>query len=309
MSIPNNCYPISIKLLPGTYKFQCYGASGGDSGNGVGGYGAYVAGKITLKKETDFFLYIGAEGHTNLGKRSYNGGGRGHLLESKESRGASGGGGTDIRLLNSTDIKGLLSRIIVAGGGGGSESYCDGAKGGDAGSFKGESGSKVYKIQTTNNKISVPQGGDQTQGGSKGECIENQDGCQDKFFGHDGIFGIGGDASDSNYGGGGGGGYFGGGGGSIAYNVVSSGAGGSSYISGKENCHSFDLSGTDAYEDISSQYHKSGLYFTSIIFKSGSQIKHKGNGKIIITHLILNPSCYSYFHMNNNFNIYLNIFN
>ena len=294
-----DCYPISLALNPGTYKFQCYGASGGDSGNGKGGFGAYVAGKITLIKNTQLFLYIGAEGHTELGKTSFNGGGRAHIIDSTESRGASGGGGTDIRLENSSDIKGLLSRIMVAGGGGGGESYAKGAKGGDAGSYIGQNGSMVYK-QFTNNIITVPKGGGQTSGGSKGECITNEVGCDDRS-GHDGEFGVGGNASDQKYGGGGDGGYFGGGGGSIANYVVSSGAGGSSYVSGKDKCHSFKSNGANSIQDIYSSFHPSTLYFTSIIFQSGSEIQYKGNGKIIITYLNNKVSCNSLLEIKYNF--------
>ena len=278
------CHSKSVLLHPGTYLIQCFGASGGDSGEGIGGYGAYVAGLINIKKAITVYLYIGAEGHLELGNTSYNGGGRAHLNPSTESQGASGGGSTDIRLLDQTDIEGLLSRIIVAGGGAGAESYnSKGGKGGDAGGLEGEKGVKISK--GTTNQITVGEGGSQTQGGAGGLCIKTTDSntCPNGHNGHDGTFGYGGNASDYSYGSGGGGGYFGGGGGSVAGSIVSTGGGGSSYMSGYENCHSFILDDELNLLDINSSFHHSGFEFIPILFKNGTEAKHKGNGKVLIT--------------------------
>ena len=74
-SSKTSCYPIEVFLPAGVYLFECYGASGGISGNGKGGYGAYVSGNIKLNFKQQIFLFIGAEG-LRL-QQSFNGGGRG----------------------------------------------------------------------------------------------------------------------------------------------------------------------------------------------------------------------------------------
>ena len=281
---PTICHPEHVILYPGTYIIQCFGASGGDSGKGKGGYGAHVAGIIHFDKVIDLYLFIGAKGHLNLGNDTYNGGGRGHLYISDESQGASGGGATDVRLYNKTDTEGLLSRIIVAGGGAGAESYNTvGGKGGDAGGLVAQDGVKISK--GTQNLITVGKGGSQTAGGEGGKCLRdtNSDTCESNKHGHDGSFGIGGSGSDFKYGSGGGGGYFGGGGGSIAGSIVSTGGGGSSYMSGFEDCHSFKLDSSNELFDINSSYHPLGYVFTPLIFQNGTEAKYVGNGKIIIT--------------------------
>ena len=279
-----NCYPLPAELSPGHYFIQCYGASGGDSGNAKGGYGAYVSGILKLSKPMVFYLFIGAEGHLELGKRSYNGGGRGTLRESVDNSQGASGGGTDIRLYNTTDTNGLLSRIIVAGGGGGAESYSNGAKGGDAGSFEGEGGEMAQKMDF-NSDLIFPRGGTQYEGGIGGKCIykSNNEECPMDYAGENGTFGIGGDGPVHTYGGGGGGGYYGGGGGAVTNGKVTSGAGGSSYISGQTGCHSFIKNDDGSLVDKGNSLHPSGLYFTSIAFLNGTTIQHKGDGKIIIT--------------------------
>ena len=283
-----NCYPLSVELSPGNYFIQCYGASGGDSGRGKGGYGAYASGMLQLSNPKTLYIFIGAEGHLELGQRSYNGGGRGTLQISEAgSQGASGGGGTDIRLSNRTDTEGLLSRIIVAGGGGGAESYYGGANGGDAGSFEGGDGEIVIQDDYYS-ELTVPKGGTQTEGGIGGDCIikNNNNACLPTYNGENGTFASGGDGPVHPYGGGGGGGYFGGGGGSIADGKVTSGAGGSSYVSGQPGCHTFIKNDDGSLIDKETSIHPSGLYFTSISFVNGTTIKHKGDGKVIISLLM-----------------------
>ena len=277
------CHPLSIELNPGIYSIQCFGASGGDTSEGKGGYGAYVGGILKLLRKKTLYLYIGAEGHLDLGKPSYNGGGRGHLEMNEKYKGASGGGATDIRLINNSNIEGLISRIIVAGGGGGGISYGEGSYGGDAGTFEGDPG--IISVFSDDYIVTTPLGGNQTSGGSAGHCLTYEYDSKDGYEGTDGSFGFGGNGPNKNYGAGGGGGYFGGGGGSYTNGKVTSGAGGSSYISGQKGCHSFDQNTNNSSEliDIDSPIHKSGIFFTSINFLNGSQTKYKGNGRIIIS--------------------------
>jgi hypothetical protein len=285
-----SCHPIEVFLPAGTYRFECYGASGGTSGNGTGGYGAYVSGNIKLNSIKQMFLFIGAKGHTTVGQPTFNGGGRGHLNPSQHDIGASGGGSTDIRLINSTGLNGLVSRIIVAGAGGGGESYYYGAKGGNSGIFNGEDG-EIANYPTTNS-ITYSEGANSTDGGNGDRCVYN-DGKQCNIIrhGHSGGFGFGRSGSNSSYGGGGGSGYFGGGGGAISNSIVGSGAGGSSYVSGYEGFHTFDIE-NGQLKDTNSENHSSGLIFYDVVVKDGNETKYDGDGKITITRIkSINCSC------------------
>ena len=286
---PVSCYPLDVLLKSGTYFIECYGASGGDSTNSKGGYGAYVSGMIRIKKLTRVYLFIGSKGHLLLGQPTFNGLGRAHIYSNTESQGASGGGSTDIRLINSSDQKGLLSLIIVAGAGGGAESYVNGVKGGNGMFYEGESGSQGVK-QGNVNSIRLPLGGKLDKGGEARICLYQYGVCPTGFSGHQGGFGFGGNASDANYGAGGGSGYFGGGGAGYAGKIVASGAGGSSYVSGQKGCHSF-VEGKDGnIVDANSEIHSSGLFFTNIKYKEGNETLHNENGKIFITYLQWNTN-------------------
>ena len=119
----NECYPIEAILPKGVYLLEVWGAAGGlagpDSVNEQS-RGGYSKGILTLSKNTKAYFYLGAAGTFVSGinattRMSFNGGGfgrNGH--EGKLS--ASGGGGTDVRLISND----LYHRVIVAGGGGGS---------------------------------------------------------------------------------------------------------------------------------------------------------------------------------------------
>ena len=110
----------SIKLIEGTYKLEVWGDEGGETStySGKTGKGGYSVGILKLSKETIFYVYVGQKPSSSAGV--WNGGGNG------KSPGAGGGGSTDISLYgedgstqwNNSDH--LYSRIIVAGGGGGS---------------------------------------------------------------------------------------------------------------------------------------------------------------------------------------------
>ena len=242
-----------VNLHAGAYKFECWGASGGDSGNAFGGKGAYVSGFISFSNRRKFYLYPGGKGETE-GKPSFNGGGSGEYHN--EIIFSSGGGGTDIRLKKGD----YNSRIIVAAGGGGSLYYPNvySAHGGHAGGFVGVSG----KSSGRNASVLVPASpGNQISPGNRKAG-----------------FGFGGSCAS------GGGGYFGGGCGTFIDSTISSGAGGSSFISGYKGC---------VAPNKHNEFHNSGLFFTQNVFKSGSEefdspqgVKetgHSGNGFIRIS--------------------------
>lgn len=218
----------------GTYRFEGWGAQGGTNGSYIGGKGAYTSGKVSLKKGTNIYVYVGGAGNaksstTNTG--GYNGGGYSGNNSGAQSYG--GGGATDFRLTsgawnNSTSLK---SRIMVAGGGGGATrgSSTTGGAGGGLEGLDGTSSNPSYQTATYLNS-----GGTQTTGGISYEGTRS------------GSFGYAIQSNTGGWGGGGGGGYYGG-----ANGHGTTGAGGSSYISGYEGCVSYSktLSLSDEFED------------------------------------------------------------
>jgi hypothetical protein len=299
-----SCYPVEVLLPAGVYQFECYGASGGISGNGNGGYGAYVSGNINLNSNQRMLLFIGARGHTTDWQYAFNGGGRGKL----SGGGSSGGGSTDIRLINSTGLDGLVSRIIVAGAGGGGVSWSSGANGGNGGIFTGEDG----KIATgSSGTIEPAKGGGVSSGGDRGLCVSYSGGSSScNHHGSNGGFGFGGDGYSCCYGGGGGSGYFGGGGGAEVASKVGSGAGGSSYVSGHYGFHTFKVE-NGQLKDTLTENHSSGFVFYNVTLKSGSEIRYVGDGKVIITRINLTSASYKnplHFSCRDQFNDYCYIF-
>ena len=162
------CTPYIIKFPKGFYKFEIYGASGGDATHkkkAFGGCGGLSVGELRASNITSLFLYIGGKGDEYPNQFSpyggYNGGGTAYGL-------AGGGGGeTDLRttgnIIDSNES--IESRILIAGGDGGglngeqgnyfSENNvpcygtidgCIGGKGSDSvgGKWKGGSGKIVW---------------------------------------------------------------------------------------------------------------------------------------------------------------------
>ncbi|HBF2202959.1 TPA: hypothetical protein KN025_002549 [Clostridioides difficile] len=183
-----------IILKPGKYKLECWGARGGATGTPYEsgfyyGKGGYCSGELTLRKETALYVYVGFDGkrgYVSSDNQGYtfNGGGYG------SSR--SGGGATDIRLVGDSwdNEQGLLSRIIVAGGGGG---LFNKSTGGHGGGLKGTFGDYMYG--------QIAFGGTQFEGGRS----KPDDGSTD------GSFGKGAKPKNPSAYSGGGGGWFGGG--------------------------------------------------------------------------------------------------
>ncbi len=244
----------------GTYEIELWGAGGYLAGNG-----AYTKGTLNLNAgERTFYLYIGGKGGTLTG--GYNGGGNsGTYVSSSNLCGVplntyngigSGGGATDIRLVNGSwnNFNSLKSRIIVAGGGGGSQygsNYIIGNAGGLIGydAYEDYASYAYYKSN----------GGTQTSGGASPVPYN--------ITPTPGTFGAGGNgtaSSGAGYGGGGGGGYYGGSGGNGAACGAWNGAGGSSYISGHTGCNSISSSSTSTnISHTGSVNHYSGIVFSN----------------------------------------------
>ena len=278
-----------------SYKIECWGASGGNGyegyndGNQIkyentvyGGKGGYCSGKVTFSSGLNVYVYVGQSGEGINQVQTFNGGGIGGKLTTSRS----GGGGTDIRLINGTwiNFNSLKSRILVAAGGGGSQHYIEGSAGGDAGGLQGQNGD--FSSRSSIGSYNVAIGATQTSGGHNGAAIGHA--------GLDGTWGIGGNHDNENYGGGGGGGYYGGGGGSHKAGLVGSGAGGSSFISGYPGCDAISESSTeDNIIHTGQPNHYSSYVFTNPVMidggstmpspSGGTETGHSGNGYCIIT--------------------------
>ena len=239
-----------IRLFPGIYKIECYGASGGNgdgNNSSYAGLGGYTSGILKIEENHNFFIYVGGQGtYAIVCTGGWNGGGSANNVRSASG---SGGGASDIRLISGqwNNIDSLRSRIMVAGAGGGGGRYS--AKGGNGGGLTGTNGNGST-------------GGTQTSGGTS-----------------NGKFGIGANGPTTNYGKGcGGGGYYGGGANAAGNSYYHSGSGGSSFISGMDGCNAIDENGNHTGQSI----HYSGLYFTECKTQAGI---NRGNGYVIITML------------------------
>lgn len=212
--------PYRVVLPKGFHFVELWGASGGCTNAGKGGY---ASGYIMLKKKTELYLYVGGKGQEgNSSSQHLKGGWNGGGDSFAATLHCSGGGASDIRLTENDDFN---DRIIVAGGGGGaaagdaygrSNDFSGGHGGGISGTNAiGESGSNKIAYGNT-----YANGANQTGPGNafiKTCTYTNENGKK----------GVGGkSAGCSNGGGAGGGGYFGGAGG-FDY---TGGGGGSGYI-------------------------------------------------------------------------------
>lgn len=237
---------------------------------------------------------------------------------------SSGGGATDIRLTagNWNDLNSLKSRIMVAAGGGGTQ-YFEGkmknyeqiieGTGGAGGGLIGYEGyqkaiknysADIWTTKETNaypgtstTKINTRYGfvgaGTQTQGGKTNPCTSSTK-CDETSgnVGTNGTLGIAGNGSSAEAGGGGGGGYYGGAGGGLAFATAredsglchSSGAGGSSYISGhtgsislkNKNNTSCKETGTNPTNYIGTTDKTCSYYNNDYIFKNTTMIDGEG---------------------------------
>ena len=183
----------------GRYKLETWGAQGGGT---QGGFGGYSVGYVSLNKNDTLYIYIG--GTTSNGTGGYNGGG------SVTGNVYGGGGATHIAKssgLLSSLINNINSILIVsAGGGGEGNGYAGGSGGGNTG------------VNGT--------GDDPGSAGTQTASGTNSGGCG----GNTGSFGIGGSGTwGSESLGGGGAGYYGGASGG-GKNNNGSGGGGSGYI-------------------------------------------------------------------------------
>lgn len=275
-------------LAPGRYKLECWGAQGGNSNQsngtyGNGGKGGYSTGILNVSTNTTIYITVGGQGQNGvLNTRTaggFNGGGDGYGTNNS-GVGGGGGGASDISLMspvfshssyfinNIRDTNSLLSRIIVAGGGGsaGYDVSNNAANGGAGGGTTGQDG--------LSNRVYHGTGGKQTTFGTGGSSEEpNRYSVQAKF-------GCGASASNStDVAPGGGGGWYGGG------LHCDSAGGGSGYVYTPTTASNYP-SGcllNSAYYLSNAQTIAGNQSFSSPT--GGTETGHSGNGYVRITKL------------------------
>lgn len=275
-------------LTPGRYKLECWGAQGGNSNQsngtyGNGGKGGYSTGILNVSTNTTIYITVGGQGQNGvLNTRTaggFNGGGDGYGTHNY-GVGGGGGGASDISLTspvfshssyfinNIRDTNSLLSRIIVAGGGGsaGYDVSNNAANGGAGGGTTGQDG--------LSNRVYHGTGGKQTTFGTGGSSEEpNRYSVQAKF-------GCGASASNStDVAPGGGGGWYGGG------LHCDSAGGGSGYVYTPTTASNYP-SGcllNSAYYLSNAQTIAGNQSFPSPT--GGTETGHSGNGYVRITKL------------------------
>lgn len=278
----------TVTLAPGTYKLECWGAQGGNSNQsngtyGNGGKGGYSTGILNVSTNTTIYITVGGQGQNGvLNTRTaggFNGGGDGYGTNNS-GVGGGGGGASDISLTspvfshssyfinNIRDTNSLLSRIIVAGGGGsaGYDVSNNAANGGAGGGTTGQDG--------LSNRVYHGTGGKQTTFGTGGSSEEpNRYSVQAKF-------GCGASASNStDVAPGGGGGWYGGG------LHCDSAGGGSGYVYTPTTASNYP-SGcllNSAYYLSNAQTIAGNQSFSSPT--GGTETGHSGNGYVRITKL------------------------
>ena len=263
-----NCSPYSFILQPGIYKFEVWGAQGGrgtheDTLEATSG--GYSLGIINLKYPTLTYVFVGGKGVSN-GAGGYNGGG---YVQSDSYSGGSGGGATDIRLINDS----LYHRVIVAGGSAGTEFSNHPNIGGYGGGLEGSRGGGDYPQY-------AGYGGTQLEGGSQG--VENDE------YSENGEFGYGGNVTYGQRGAGGGGWYGGGSGGEHG-----DGGGGSGFV-----FTSYTKSSTPRDYQLGKNYMLNSCVTLSGREKQPSPynyqdvITHLGPGVARITVISTQPKCF-----------------
>ena len=152
-----------IAKSDGYYNLEVWGAQGGNYNTTyVGGLGGYSKGIVHLTKGTTLYVCVGGQPQTVTTTKTavpggFNGGGNGFNRDysSTYTYGQAGGGATDIRIGQNS----LYARVIVAGGGSGSNNRISGYAGGGTSGISGQSG-------YAGTQTSAGSGGSFGQGGS-----------------------------------------------------------------------------------------------------------------------------------------------
>ena len=276
------CSPYKVELSKGAYKIECYGA-----GSKVGG--GYTSGILYVETQLTIYLYLGGQG-TYLSyagspstKHVYNGGGSGNIFSYE------GHGATDVRLnysSNWSNFESLKSRIMVAGGSGGSECGLGGVGGG----INGGDGQSGYCINNPEYYNKSGFGGTNKNGGY---------GSFNGTFGYAALY-LGETSLNNNLGGGG---YYGGG---SSLDGGAGAGGGSSFISGYFGCDAIAENSTQGKIYHTGQsIHYSNISFVNTVMKNGNETfiapnrkenepGHKTTGTVVITVILPRVLCTEY---------------
>lgn len=245
-----NCAPYSVELSAGRYLFEAWGSSAelNNPWNSIAGLGGYASGILKLESKLKFYLYIGSAGIFN----AYN-------VSEQPTMFAYPGAATDVRLNVSSGYEwdnpiSLRSRILVAGGGGGSE--WKGSTGGNGGGIFGGNGTTNCGWSEQQCPEYITTGGTQISGGiaSKINHFGNE-----YYAGLDGLFGVSNVSPGRDMGGIGGSGYWSGA--SLEYGGGS--GGGSSFISGHPGCIALENDRSNNPSQTNSSIHYSRIFFTN----------------------------------------------
>ena len=152
-----------IAKSDGYYNLEVWGAQGGNYNTTyVEGLGGYSKGIVHLTKGTTLYVCVGGQPQTVTTASvavpgGFNGGGNGfnRAYSGTYTYGQAGGGATDIRIGQNN----LYARVIVAGGGSGSNNRTSGYAGGGTSGVTGQSG-------YAGTQTSAGSGGSFGQGGS-----------------------------------------------------------------------------------------------------------------------------------------------
>ncbi len=269
--------------MDGYYYIELGGASGGIS-NPYGALGAKTSGYINLSKDEKLYFYIGKAGttpNTNCRTSGYEFNGGGIAMPSSEGLcGPTGGGATDVRLVGGSwdNMSSLISRIMVAGAGGG-VSYL--------GQYSRGNGGTLYGAQPifSTYQANLGKPGTQIAGGAEPTKYSTaQSTGTAGSFGKGGYGGANKSGSTSGGGSGGGAGYYGGSGASGLGQGIWPGGGGSSYISGYAGVNSVEESTTITHTNQTLHY--SGKYFIGGQMIEG---QNKGDGYAKIKYVGAKP--------------------
>ena len=266
----------------GYYKLEVWGAQGGSSNVGRGGYGGYSIGSIYLTEKQILYINVGGSGKlcsygsgTCSSSGGYNGGG--YAFSSTQTN--TGGGGATHIAIKSGLLKSLSESrdqiLIVAGGGGGGghnrEEYV--GNGGSGNGYIGQTGQDLHY----GSGGYFGTGGSQTSGGRS-----YVDGSLKNTTNGIGLFGQGGQYSsaiDCCGNNGGGGGYYGGGSSTRGHG----GAGGGSGYIGNSNLLNKSMY---CYNCSTSTAESTLTYSTTYVSEAPiSQYAKMGNGYAKITYV------------------------
>ena len=269
----------------GYYYIEMGGGAGYNGGtSNYDSNGAKTSGYVKLNAGEKLYFYVGGHGekpNTNCRTSGYEFNGGGIAKPTKSGKcGGTGGSATDVRLVGGSwdDTKSLISRIMVAGGGG----Y------GDTGSaYTLGYGGTLYGTKTLfatyQQYLSNP--GTQISGGAVPTKYSAGQSTGDAgSFGKGGAGGVSEANATTGGGSGGGSGYYGASGSSGLSNGSWASSGGSSYISGYAGVNSVKESTTITHTNQTIHY--SGKYFIGGDMIEG---QNSGNGYAKISFVDVKP--------------------